>query len=404
MKTSHFCTTVFISLAALTGFASEEQVLQNAFDGASKMPLNPHVKNRSRAQLQLVNAALAVKRADLARSYADEIVNWQKLVAYAQIAECWIDNREAVKAEGLVSEIEKFCLLAKEYHSEDLLVKPADPLLESLADWRLEKVHALLIGLKYKLGKTVSEKDFGLTDEIGLAQIQSAQVSACADQPFEQTFKELSFLALNPNIEIAKIGLFELSDLFDSHYSNKEQQEKILHVVDTAITNLPVVWRFDVKIKFADTHIENEQYSSALEILNELNAMVDSIDLQPRFLIPYKTALAERFFKAGQQETARAAVLEMENLYDEKRDFIVNIDRAALLCRLAESRLALGDKQEADALWIRAVKEGVINPNSRPRVDALCEISSSIVAHNAAPSEDLIFQLNKMNSDLGRPW
>ncbi|HSR88649.1 MAG TPA: hypothetical protein VLL07_06815, partial [Pontiella sp.] len=56
------------------------QMLELAFDGVSGMPLDPHIRNRARAQEKIVDAALELMQPELAARYAGEIPNWRQAV------------------------------------------------------------------------------------------------------------------------------------------------------------------------------------------------------------------------------------------------------------------------------------------------------------------------------------
>ena len=57
-----------------------------AFAAASAMPLNPHIKNRSRAQEVVVAACLELDQPQRAQRYIEQIANWRRGAGYADLA------------------------------------------------------------------------------------------------------------------------------------------------------------------------------------------------------------------------------------------------------------------------------------------------------------------------------
>src|SRR5688572_3908879 len=62
--------------AALAGFQSE--LLGVAFDAATAIPVEPHFKERCRAQEAVVVACLELQQPLGARGYAEKIANWRR--------------------------------------------------------------------------------------------------------------------------------------------------------------------------------------------------------------------------------------------------------------------------------------------------------------------------------------
>src|SRR6185503_20684098 len=55
----------------------QAELLDLAFETVSKMPAVPHIKNRTRAQEEIVEAALALGQPKRARAFSDRIENWR---------------------------------------------------------------------------------------------------------------------------------------------------------------------------------------------------------------------------------------------------------------------------------------------------------------------------------------
>src|SRR5688500_16747236 len=66
--------------------AYRAELLAVAFEAASAMPRVPHLKNRSRAQEQVVQACLELDQPRCAATFAKGIEDWRRGTAYADVA------------------------------------------------------------------------------------------------------------------------------------------------------------------------------------------------------------------------------------------------------------------------------------------------------------------------------
>ena len=72
--------------------------------------------------------------------------------------------------------------------------------------------------------------------------------------------------------------------------------------------------------------------------------------------------------------------------------------------KTAEAAGEIRDEASACSLYVRAVDEGMVNANSRPRADDLNERCRSVALQGIAPSDELLMKLQKMRNELGTPW
>ncbi|MDF7823130.1 hypothetical protein P4B35_03840 [Pontiellaceae bacterium B12227] len=381
------------------------KLLNLTFSGVSKLPLDPHIKNRSRLQLKLTECALAQGEADLALEYAEQIENWQRLVAFNLIAQFYIDSDQPGLGDPLIRRVENDLLQNAAYHDPALIVKPNNALMESLTDWRLEKVQAQLIDLQVQRGAIADFED--LENRVGdaeAARLRSAVAVQQAHDDFDSAIIALDIICANPNIEVVNSGILGLLNLYRDNKTHPERREQIAPRIESALPKLPVVWQFEVLMMYAAIYLDEARFSEAQRLLIRVDSMLSGIDYQPRYIIPIRCRLAAALHEAGLKETAWQQITDQLALYESKRDWIVNIDRAGLLCAVAEANFICGDEKQAEQLWIRAVSEGLVNPNSRPRAEALCDITCSVLSVNPNPGVLLFRELEEMNNQLGNPW
>jgi tetratricopeptide (TPR) repeat protein len=116
------------------------------------------------------------------------------------------------------------------------------------------------------------------------------------------------------------------------------------------------------------------------------------------------SGLAGLLFRAGEKNKAQTRAAEALALFDGSRDKIVNIYRAGALRSLAEAYAAMGDGSAALKVYKKAVEEGVVNPNSRPRAMDLSETCCSMALHEIEPDTELWDRITTIFENLGDPW
>ena len=133
--------------------------------------------------------------------------------------------------------------------------------------------------------------------------------------------------------------------------------------------------------------------------------MVDGIKADLRFYIPESCRLVRLRKKMGvADEELNERLNTMLATYNLNRERVVDIERVAPLCSLAEAYAFLGDSAQSLEVYALAIQEGQVNPNSRPRADDLSRICLSMALNQVEPSEAVWASLQQMCAALGEPW
>src|SRR5262249_42652516 len=101
---------------------------------------------------------------------------------------------------------------------------------------------------------------------------------------------------------------------------------------------------------------------------------------------------------------ARRELADTRALFDAERAKIVDIYRAGALRKVAEAACAMDDAGTASTLYERALEEGVVNPNSRPRADDLVATCTSMAVRAVEPNARLRARTHEICDKLGNPW
>ena len=380
------------------------ELLQLAFDGVSKMPLRPHIKNRSRAQQKVADACLALGMPEQARTYVEQMENWQRWLGYANLAHDYARQGDTDMAVRLVEKIQPALNQAKDRAAGRIVNTTPNELYDSLEDWRYQTVLTRLAEVQMLLQdaalKTADAETYG---ELNASRI-NAESSLQSDETFDESMARLRVYTEDQNFEIVHLGLVKMAALVGQHYDRVELMEFVENEVIPHIRKTPVFMRVDVLQHFAETALENGDAASAGQLIDLLDKVVVMLAPRPQFHIPEAVKLVHLRYDAGQTEQALAGLAALEAEYDAARKNIVNMDRAGLLCRIAEVYGAMGEMEKACALYSRAVEEGQVNPNARPQADDLNEICCSMALSGVEPTPALRAKLIEMNQNLSEPW
>ena len=114
------------------------ELLQLAFDAATAMPLNPHIKNRSLAQELVVRACFELDQPSRALRYTKEIADWRRGVGYADFA-------DYCALRGDTSEVQRYL---------DLAIEQAQTANDSgEQSWRVDRIRAKIAVTHLRLGQ-----------------------------------------------------------------------------------------------------------------------------------------------------------------------------------------------------------------------------------------------------------
>ena len=372
--------------AAATQAQPAEVLLAQAYDIASAMPFRPHIKNRSRAQETVVVTCLELDKPELALRYAEGIDNWRRGAAYADLANYYAESKQLELAE-------KFTLRARKFAESGEL---------GTEGWRQERILAKVAKAQFELGQTKAAQE--LAGSLEPAQ-QPTLVEPVVDQArvvaFLDTLPELSKTA---SLETMVQALNGCVPLFEQHYANKELRERIHTDVRKVWNRIPGLERMRLARSLAEVCLDQNDLPGAQSMLDDIRVLMDGMRWEARYQVPAQAYLATLRAKAGQKEVAAAEFDGALELYQTRREEIVNIYRAETITPVAQGLFELGQSEAAAKVYAQAIEEAVINPNSRPRAIDMTEILCSMAKVGFVPSPDLQKRIDEIQKGLGDPW
>jgi hypothetical protein len=366
------------------------ELVDLAFEAASKMPLHPHVKNRSRAQESVVDASLALDQPQRALAQIERISNWRRGLGYADLA-FWCAQH------GRAADVQHYLDLAEKVasHSEE----------EGAQDWQRDRIRVRIASTHLLLGH--SDEAARLQNGLGGAEagkVAAVEAAVNGAAVYDQRMQALDAAVAKGDFDQTQNAIQACAELFGRVYGDADKREALVRKIQTSWGKLPVQLRVETLMRMSEIAASHEDAQQSIALLDDAQAVFDGASWLPQDRVPLMARLATLRHKAGEAAKARAQADATLALYDAHRDSIVDIDRAAALRPLAETYQSLGDVHQALSICKRAVEEGVANPNSRPRCDDLVAACLSMALLSIEPDAELRGRIEQIAKTLGDPW
>ena len=363
----------------------QTELLNLAFQAATAIPADPHIKDRSRAQEAVVTACLELDQPRTALKYLTRIDDWRRGVCYADLAFYLADHGDTANVQGYLN--------------------LAGQVAETATDWRRDRIRVKIARTHALLGQADQAAHFEadvVDSESG--KVHSIRAQILDSEDFDLHMQAINDLAATGNFDLMRNALDAYAALFHRGYASAEQRSQAKARIDAASATLPAMIRADNLFALADFAIDHGDQATALVLVNEAQRLLDATSWSAEDAIPYRARLAKHRFLAGDAARARTDADALRTQFDAERESIVNIYRTETLCPLAEAYQTMKAGAAAMAVYKKAVEEGVVNPNSRPRAEDLSAVCCSMAVKGVEPDADLWFHMRQIYEGLGHPW
>ncbi len=367
----------------------QSDLLDTAFDTATSIPVEPHIKTRSEWQQRVVDTCLKLDQPQRALAFIKKIDNWRRCLCYAQVAQYYAQRGCQDKARKILK------LADIEYESD-------------LQDWRSDEVRIVIAKVHLLLGETneVHMVEAGLKEPEAGA-IDSAKAVKDGRVPFKKQVEVLDGLIATGTYEAVKNALYAYTEIYHIYYHDLAKREIIGDKIRSSWKPIPTFVRFDLLNRLTELSLENKDPNKASEIIEEIQGFIDSYNWPLKHRMLMQAKLSQLRFKTGDREKAISqadAALKQFMQEQDDRLKILNIDKAEAITPLAEAYHSMGHREKAIAAYVLAVKSAVENPNSRPRAEDITDILCSMALNSVEPEENLNNEIFQHITELGEPW
>ncbi|HMN95822.1 MAG TPA: hypothetical protein PKC43_11935 [Phycisphaerales bacterium] len=361
------------------------ELIEIAFQSATRIPLDPHVKDRAKTQEAVVIAALRADQPLLAARFANPIPGWRRGNAYAALAFDAIER-------GFPAEARQYLAIAAE-------VAEREP-----EEWRRDRIRAGMARTYVLLGEEETARRFAIdleTAEIGKTEAALARV---ADEArFERLLEWCEQAAATRSVDMTRNAMEVLSGLVDRFHDDPERRRMAEEMIRRSWNPLPILMRVEVLEGLAEIAKRRGDRMKLVALTEELNAFSRDYEWLPEDRILIRSRVAAFRSAAGERERAASELEALLAAFDAERHLIGMVFRAAVVRAIAEAMTVTDDMARAAEIYHRAIDVAVENVNLRPRAEDLAAIAGSIAVHVPRPDATLVERLRSEHDRLVPP-
>jgi tetratricopeptide (TPR) repeat protein len=371
--------------------ADRARLLDLAFDAATSLPVRPHLKDRSRAQEDVVTAWLELRQPQRALAGAHRIENWRRGACYADYA---FYCAQAGHTEGIEEHLERASKIADDHAK-----------LEASQDWHRDRIRAKIARTWLLLGKP----DRAAPYATGVVESEAGGFAALAARLADPASADSRLATMDDvfakgDVDQIRNALDACVQMYGAFWGHTERRARIEAKVLAGYRKLPPELGIDAIVRLAKTASAKEDPKKALELLKVARGLLEGARWLPEDRIRITARLAVVRHESGERGPARESLDALLAGYAYEREKIVDIYRAGALRAIAEAYQAVGESKAALDVYKRAVEEGVGNPNSRPRAEDLVATCLSMARARVEPDAALWTRLQEVRRGLGDPW
>ncbi len=368
---------VLVSQTTLLEFAREVVDAVPAHGG--------YEKDRARLQELVVGCEVELHQLERAELVAAEIGNWRRGSAYADIAIAYARAGNRASMERVAQLALQATSSALEWQAQRVSVKVA-------------QANAIL-GLDAEAAKL--EAGVGEPEQGKVALMRAGRLDAAA---FDAQMKTLDEWVATKNFDLVRNASAIYVELFRSSMGNQARCQRIEVGITTANAALPLDIRIGNLLALAQIAGEQRDAAAASARIDASMALIAAAKWLPGDEIEQRVRIATACAAIGIPARALAEATAALTLYDAKRIEIVDIDRATALRSIASAFMMCERPLDAHACFARALDEGGVNPNARPRAEDLAQTCLALARCAMVPTDAMWVKLHAARASLAAPW
>jgi len=365
-------------------------MLEQAFEIASMVPTEVHGRDRAKLQALACESLVRAGEVDRAIGLGAGIDGWRRGEVYAVAA---LELAKAGKAEDA-----------------RLVAKRALSAAPSALDWQRQRLNVSVArvyawlgddGAATELEKGIGEPDMGRVAAAKAGRIGGGSIPA---EYFESQMKALEDWITTKNFDLVRNSVEVALEFYGPCLADPARRARIESLVAAAIEQVPYDLRVRFHLRMADTLRARGEAGSARERVAKAEAIISAFKWLTEDLVVQRAAVAACKARLGDAEAARKDLEAAMAAFDAGRAGIVDIYRAAPLRAVAGAFAELKDEPSARAVYLRALDEGAVNPNARPRATDLVETVVAMADAGVALDPATEAKVASIQAGLVAPW
>jgi len=365
--------------------AAQGELLELAFGAASAIPPEADLPDRCKAQEAVLAACLKLHQPGRVLKDIEQIQDWRKGAVHADLAMYFARHGPAGRVQDHLDEAAKVAVTAD--------------------DWRRDRIHVKIAQVHALLGQTEKAAQF----EAGVEQSEQGKVIRLSVQhgdggDFDAQIGELDQAASKESFDVRRNVLRTAVTLHDAVYPNADRRQILEKRIRSWMEGMPPFIQIEQLMAMARSAREHGDQACARELIGEAQAIRRQSRWMAEDEIPIMVRLAADEFRVGDRDRAQADVAAALAMFDAERERILSSKRTESLLLIAEAYHAMGNGDQAMAVYRRAVAEGASNPNGRPRALDLSALCRSLALNAVEPDAELWRGIREALNGLGPPW
>lgn len=366
------------------------ELLELAFEAASRLPLDPHIKNRSKIQAEVIDACIAHGLFERAEAYAAEVADWRRGVALGELA------HQAAR-RGDIANADRLAAAAR------------GELLSSIAseeqEWRSQSILAKMALTELTLGRTESvlkfEREIEHSERLELVR---AKAHLLPEEDLDLQLDEYRKLIDSKDFEIMRNALNGAIELHDRFYEREQVRSEIEALVDEGSRTMPSTMRFDFMCRLTEQALHHGDRANGAKRLEAVQRAFDEARWIPEDHVPGLARLGSLRFRTGSTSQGVGQLGAALGVFEVERYRVPDVFRGDTLRPVAQAYIEVGEPETALSVYRKLVEEGALNPNSRPRAQDLVRTALALVRLDLRPDDALSARLKEIGRGLGEPW
>ncbi len=361
------------------------QTLAIAFEVASRIPANPHARDRARMQGLVVEACIELGMLDAATTYARSISDWRRGEALALIAQCHAASGTRAQAEALLETA--------------LLVAAGE------RDWRRERIRVAIAKAELALGNETRALELtGGMSPAELGRIEVARTEFVDAAKFDERAELFDRAIATKNFDLARSAIDGYLVMLGRITNDDARSTRAKSSIEAAIVGLPLDLQVIDTVQLARVLFARQQKDAAEAALAHACDLFAKTTFLAEDLAPLGVVIARAHLALGHREAAEGELRHLRAQCESRQREIVDVRRARSFRDLAEAFEEVGDHASAMRCYAQALDAGSVNPNARPRAEDLCATCVSMARAGVAPTPALVRRIDSIRTSLVDPW
>ncbi len=389
-----------------TLLAKQAEAISKTAEALLLLPDHPHERNRNRELATVVEFLIDSHDLERAQSFRAKITNWRADQLKAKIATAYYESGKKDLAEKMIKEVSVVADTVTGWKAGMIAATGEHKnYFDKYDDFRLDRIKVALAEYCWISGDKEAAKKWS---ENVLPAEQSdfikKQALALAEADYDASLAINMILAEGETFEGKKAAVDGVVLLYGLYFKDAEKRDHLKSLIDRYSISMPIMYRVEWLHDMALAADENGDAELARSFYHEASLFISQSEFRPRLFFPLKASNIITAHKLQFEDEALEAAKLLYKTYGESEGSIYNIHRADVLCSIGEVFAFIGKMDRAEQVYLNALDQAVVNPNSKPRLEDLNLITLSLVEYDVPLTPSLNEEMNGLIKSLGTPW